>query len=137
MNIKDCASDIAAALSGQTLGGVALLEGTNLFDGQIHPLPSLAVFCLNAGGYAPVPYLNPTASAVLEGAVQVLVRSVAGGEGYTLGAALARGVLGYLQQLVPSGYVSILAVDSSPAHTVDPDSEQNLFSMNFRARYST
>jgi hypothetical protein len=137
MIIKDCASDLASALNGQTLGGVALVTDANLFDGQIHPLPSLAVFCLNTEGGAPVPYLAPTASAVLEGGVQVIVRSLAGNEGYALGAALARGVLGYLQQLVPSGYVSVLAVSSAPGHAVDPDTQQNVFSLNFRARYTT
>lgn len=137
MTIKDCASDVAAALAGQTLGGVALVADLNLFDGQLYPTPSLGVFCFNTAGSPPVPYLHSTASAVFEGGVQVLVRSPAGTDGYALGATLARAVLGFLQQNRPSGYVSLLSVDSSPGHAIDPDSQQNIFSLNFRARYSS
>jgi hypothetical protein len=134
--LKNPASDLASALNGQTLGGVLLTAQDNLFYREHNPTPaSLHVQLLNAGGAPPEPYLQgATPQAYFQSTVQCLVWGEPGEEGYDQAEALARGVMGYLQQLVPSGYVSIVANDM-PAFFEDRDTQRQVFSMNFTARY--
>jgi len=135
MTVKDVAADIVSHLNGQTLGSVALTSGTNLFSDLEHVAPTLSVIVNSSGGPPPVPYLHSTASAMFTAAVQIFVRGNAGLGGHEQGEAVARGVLGYLQQNAPSGYVSLLSRTSQPEGLVDADG-RNLFSLNFDARFT-
>ncbi len=137
MVLKNVASDLAAALTGQTVGGVALTSGSNLFFRQMHPMPQGEVVqLLNAGGPPPQPYLSPTASSFYRANVMCLVFGMPGEDGYTAGEALARGVAGYLHQLVPSGYITILCRDSSPQQLpIDPESQRHAWSIAIEALY--
>jgi hypothetical protein len=135
--LKNPASDLASSLNGQTLGGVVLTAQDNLFYRNHEPTPaSLHVQLLNAGGAPPEPYLQgATPQAYFQATVQCLVWGCLGEEGYDQADALARAVLGYLQQSIPSGYVSILANDSQPTFFEDRDTQRQVFSINFTARY--
>jgi len=137
ITIKDPAGDLGTALNAQTVGGVALATGINLFTRQIHPMPmSLVVSLLNTGGSTPEPYLSPTASAYFRPAVQVLVYGTPGEDGFVAGEALSRGVLGQLQQATVSGYVSIRFQESQPTYVgPDPETMRHVWSMNLAAEY--
>lgn len=137
MIFKNPASDLAAVVTGQTLGGVALVSGQNLFFEQIHPMPfSTSVFFLNSGGLPPEPYLSPTASAYLRPTVQVLVYATPGEDGFAEGEALTRGLAGYLQQLTVSGYVSVVFNESQASYLgMDGDTQRHMWSWNCRAEY--
>lgn len=137
MTLLDPATDIVAVLTGQTLGGQALVSGTNLFSGMQYPLPNLAVRVLNSGGAAPEAYISgTTAAATFHASVQCIINAPPGADGYNLGEALARGVLGYLQQRTPSGYVSLLAQASHPLYAGPDEDGRHLFTLNFEARYT-
>lgn len=138
ITLKNPASDLAAALTGNTVGGVALVSGTNLFFRQIHPVPmGLQVVLLNTGSFAPEPYLSPTASAYFRDSVQVLVYGMPGEDGFGDGETLARGLAGELQQRAVSGYVSVTLV-SGPFNYVgqDPDTQRHIWSLNVNMTYT-
>src|SRR5574343_1374723 len=115
ITLKNAASDLAAALNGQTVGGVALVSGQNLFWRANHPDGwSLSVQLRNTGGQAPEPYINGSSpQAVFRAGVQVLVYGVPGEDGFDAAETLARGVLGFLQQATVSGYVQIMLVSAT------------------------
>ena len=134
VTFHDLATDLAAALTGQTLGGVALVTGTNLFAGMPdYVAPSMAVIILNTGGPAPTPYLSPSKLAITHPSAQVLVHCTAGKPGYTLAQTLILAVMGALQQTAPSGYISLFARESTPTYVSDVDG-RGLFTANFEAR---
>lgn len=108
------ASDLVAAVTGQTLGGVALTSGENLFSGVIPQNVSMGVFLLNAGGEAPEPYCGSDSQSVFRSTVVLMVRGVAGSVGYTDSETLARAVLGYLHLRSVSGYISVRALHPHP-----------------------
>ena len=136
ITLKNPASDLAAAMTGQTVGGQDLVSGTNLFFRFLHPTPKdLAVYLLNTGGQAPDPYISPTASARFIANVQCLIYGPPGEDGFDLGQTLARGVVGYLQQASVSGYVRVTAIESQPTHLVDPETQRHIFTSNFTAEY--
>jgi hypothetical protein len=130
------ASDLAAALTGQTLGSVALITGTNLFYTRIHPMPmGLVVQLLNSAGQAPMPLLG-NGTSVYRASVQALVFGSPGEDGFVQGEALARGVAGYLHQLRPSGYVSLFVRDSSPTiQEPDPETQRHRWTISIEAVY--
>lgn len=135
VTLKNPASDAAATLTGQTVGGVALVTGTNLFATQIHPMPQgLVVQLLNTGGFIE-PYISPTAAAVAYANLQALVYGMPGEDGFSAGEALARGVVGFLQQTIPSGYISVTSVDLYNYVGSDPGTQRHVWSANFRVRY--
>lgn len=138
VTLKNCASDVASILDGQTLGGVLLALNGNLFSAPLLiPPTSLAVECINTGGSPPEPYVRTTDSAIMRGDVQLLIHSEPGTDGFTQGETLARAVLGYLQQYVMTGYVSLLAQESSPSWLgPDPETQRNSWSINLEAVYS-
>lgn len=136
--LRNPASDLAAALTGNTVGGVALTTGTNLFKTMIHPMPwSLCVQLLNTGGTAPQPYIaGSTPESYFRSNVQVLVYGTPGEDGFEAGETLARGVIGQLMQTVPTGYVSVFAVESQPSYVgADPETQRHVWSFNLRAEY--
>lgn len=137
LTLKNPASDLAVALNGQTVGGVALVSGENLFWRQMHPMPmGMVVQLLNTGGPPPEPYLSSTASSMYRSNVQALVFGMPGEDGFTAGEALARGVAGYLHQLIPSGYITILARDGAPVELpLDPDSQRHSWGIALEALY--
>jgi hypothetical protein len=137
ITIKNAAADLLTALAGQTLAGVLLTEDDNLFKRAIYPVPmGLVAVLRNSGGTAPVPYLNPTASAYFAPTVQCLVYGMPGADGYDSAEALARAVLGYLHQGSVTGYVSVFARDSQPTYVgLDEDTERHVFSINLEVQY--
>jgi len=135
MTLKDVASDIVAALNGQTLGSLALTSGANLFADFVYPFPTFSVHVLSQGGPAPEPYLHPTATSMFHPRVQVLVYGEVGNTGHDAAEAVARAIMGYLHQKTVSGYVSLLAQQSCPLQSIEPDTGRNLFTMDFNARY--
>lgn len=134
--LKNPASDLASELNGQTLGGVALTLQDNLFFRAHHPAPaSLHVQLLNASGLAPQPYLQgATPQAYFQTTVQLLVWGEPGEDAYDQADALARAVVGFLQQRAVSGYVSIVANDM-PAYFSDPETQRSVFTTNLSAKY--
>ena len=137
MTLKDAATDLVAAMTGNTIGGQALVTGRNLFAGLLgeSQMRNLAVFVLNTGGTPPIPVITPSRSAYFQSAVQVLVYAPGGSPGFILGEALARGVAGFLHQLVPSGYVTVLARDAQPVYLGPDPQDRHKWSTNFEARY--
>lgn len=134
VTFRDLAADIVSALTTQTVGGVVLTSGTNLFSTTTaYPTPSMSVMILNTGGPAPEPYINPTAGAVTHPTAQVLIHCQPGKPGYAAGLALMLAVMGKLQQTKPTGYISLLARESGPVYAEDVDG-RGIFSANFEAR---
>lgn len=134
--LKDPATDLVAALNGQTIEGVALATGTNLWPTHMRNVeitPSPAVFLYNAGGPAPQVLLGGHRQAIYAPSVQVLVRGPAGDD--PSGEKLARGVLAFLEQLVPAGYLSVFAQASAPAPLGEDSSQHSVWSFYVEARY--
>jgi hypothetical protein len=137
LTLKNPAADLAAALAGQTVGGVGLVVGENLFYHLVHPMPmGLVVRLLNTGGPPPVPYLSPTSSSFYAATVQCLVYGMPGDDGFASGEELARGVAGFLHQLIPSGYVTVFVRDAQPVLLPpDGDTQRHAWSLNFEVQY--
>lgn len=137
--LKNCAADLATVLTGNTIGGLALVSGQNLFSKRLHPIPfSTAVFLLNSGGEPPQPYLQTTRKAFYNGRVQILVYSGPGVNQFDAGETLARGLAGYLHQLTTvSGYVAIYVRESSPNYLgEDKETQRHMWSLNVDAQYT-
>lgn len=136
ITLKNPASDFASALTTQSVGGVTLTSGANLFFRYLHPTPlDLSVYLLNNGGEAPEAYLSTTDQAVFHAQVQALIYGAPGEDGFDQAETLARGVLGFMQQNVLSGYISVFALSSQPLHIIEPDTQRHIFSIDFEARY--
>lgn len=137
VTLKNCASDVVTALNGQTLGGVALATGNNLFAYPTpYPLSDLVVEVVNPGGGEMAPYIGSTDKALATSPVQVLIHSSPGADGFSQGETLGRAVLGYLQQNVLSGYVTVLSREASPTWLgMDPETQRNSWSINLEAIY--
>lgn len=118
MTLKESATDLAAALTGNTVGGIALVTGRNLFAAPPAPLQSAAVFLTEDGGVVE-PYIG-TGTALFKAWVEVSIYGVAGQPGFIQGQALSKGVLGFLQQRSVTGYVSVVSLDGAPNY-VEPD----------------
>ena len=112
-------------LNGQTLGGVALVTGTNLFRGPPRlnlggttPVP--CVFVLANGGSAPQPYLGVGKDVRLSG-VLVVVRAAP--DKFAAGQSLARGVWTRLQRapLDITGAVDCQCQNSEPSYFGEDD----------------
>jgi len=137
ITLKNPASDLAVALNGQTVGGVALSSGGNLYSTLIHPMPQgLVVSLLNGSSSEPAPYLSPTPSAFFSASVQCLVYGSPGEDGFASGETLARGVIGQLHQASVSGYVAIFSRNSQPAYLgPDPQTQRHSWSFNLDCQY--
>ena len=139
LTLKNPASDIVTALSGQSIGGETLTSGENLMFRPVHPLPfSLGVLVLNTGGPAPEALVTPTPNAIMRAGVQVLVYADAGPDGFDQGEAVARGVLGFLQQIgsTLTGYITVMCGSSQPAYLgPEPGTDRHSWSLNFEAMY--
>lgn len=136
MALKDPAADVRGLLNGQTLASVALVEGTNLFSGRARSTDEVAapsVHLLNSGGGAPVPYLGGAREAYWTPSVQVMVRGAV--EDFAAGEALARAVLSYLAQLVPTGYVALFVRESQPTPIGLDDASRPMWSINLELQY--
>jgi hypothetical protein len=138
VNLKNPASDMATALDGETVGGVQLTTGQNLFYRMVHPMPmGLVVSLLNSGGDAPEPYFASTPSAFFRATVQALIYGMPGEDGFVDGEALARGLIEELHQQPLSGYVAVYARDSQPAFLgADPETQRWQWSVNFELQYT-
>ncbi len=134
--LKNCASDMASALAGQTVGSVTLAASDNLFYRRVHPMPQgLVVQLLNVAGPSPMPFLG-TGTSLYKGAVQCTIYGSPGEDGFAQGEALARGVAGYLHQLIPTGYISVFVRDGSPINQEpDPESQRHRWLVNIEAQY--
>lgn len=138
MTLSDPAAALVTALTGQTLGGVVLTSGTNIFVGQLRPddtSPSLSVFLLNSGGPAPTPYINGGGHAVFEPTVQVIIRGIP--DSMQAGAAVARAVFGFLYLSTIPGFIAIKARESQPFYLGFDDSNRPVWVINFECPYAT
>lgn len=119
MNTKNCASDLATYLGGNTVGGVALVLGRNTFAAPPSPMASACVFLTNDGGEVE-PFIHPTASALFKAGVKLNVYGTAGTPGFTAGENLAREAMEFLHQKIPTGYVGVRSLDAAPQY-LGPD----------------
>lgn len=127
---------IANLLNGQTVGGVALVLGTNLFAGPERPksqgIPSQAVFCCEYGGPPPSPYLGQDQDD-RSFVVQVIFR---GKPGDLNGArALANGGFPLLQRAVSAGYIDVRCNESGPHYLGRTPTDEPRFSLNTTLRF--
>lgn len=129
------ASDLVTAVTGQTLGGVALVSGRNLFSGEIPPNVTMAVFFLNSGGEPPEPYIGSDNQSVIRSNVVMMVRGVPGSVGYLNSETLARAVLGYIHLLSVSGYISIRAQHPHPDFIGADEMERPQWTASISATY--
>lgn len=138
MTIKDPAADAVTAMTGQTLGGVALVSGTNLFSSGMRPddyVTAPAVFCLTTGGAGPIAYLNGNRAGMQRAALQTIIR---GGVGdFSGGETLARAVYAALHLLTPSGYVLFSARESAPVYLGDDEKNRGQWTINLECLYET
>ena len=135
VTFKDCASDVVTLLNGQTLGSVALTSGTNLFSDFVYPFPSMSVHVLGQPGGKPQPFLHPPDAALMSPSVDVLVYGPAGNPGHDAAETLMLAVMGYMQQSIPTGYISCLCTESYPRRTIEPDTGRVLLTATFELRY--
>lgn len=137
MSIKNPASDLRALLTGQTLAGVLLTSGTNLFAGQMRPddtSPSdPSVFLLNTGGSAPSAYVNT--GGLFFPTVQVMIRGAP--DALEAGENLSRAVFNALHWLIPTGYIAVRARESQPFALGFDESNRPMWVINLECSYST
>jgi len=135
VTFNDPATAIVTLLSAQTLGGVTLTSGTNLFADFVYPFPTLSVHCLGQPGGKPQPFISSTDAALMSPNVDVLVYGYPGNAGHDAAETLMLAVMGYLQQSIPSGYISCLCSESYPRQTIEPETGRVLFTATFELRY--
>jgi len=136
MTLKNPAFDMASFLDGQSLGGVSLVLGENLFCGPVRAhdrTPSPSVWLLNTSGPAPEPYLGSERAAYFSPSVQAVIRGSA--VDFQAAEALGLELVRTLHQLVRPGYVSWLALESQPTYLGEDSDGHSLFSANFAAPY--
>ena len=134
--LKTPAADLAALLNNQTLGTVALVQGTNLFPTHmrnVDVVTSPAVFLFDSGGSAPELLFGSSRSAIYHPTVQVQVRGPAGDD--PAGQTLANAVFAYLAQIVPAGYIGVFVQSSAPAPVGEDSSQHQVWSFYVEARY--
>ena len=138
MTPKTPASDLAAAMTGESVGGVSLTSGTNLFFRRLHPDPlTMAVYLIDSGGEAPSAYVHgTTAEATFRARVVSTVYGPPGEDGFELGESLARGVHGFFHQQAISGYIAVYALEGGPSHNVDVATQRHVFTSSFEAVYN-
>lgn len=138
VTVKNCAADVVALLNGSTVGGTLLVEGENLFARPCPDAATLVVEVINSGGSPPTPFINPADTAYFQASVQLLVHTAPGSDGFAQGEALARGLLGALQQIGTelTGYITALFRESAPSYLgTDPDTGANFWSLNLDVTY--
>lgn len=107
--------------------------GTNLFTGPVRPaqnaIPHQAIFCLDTGGPAPLPYLGgSSAPNYSRPHVQVRVRSVPGD--FAGGLDLARNVAAALNKASLTGYAACLLQQSTPNYLGMDAADHHEWSVN-------
>lgn len=138
--------DYAAGAVLSTLAGVVALpppasgsveltpgDGGNLLLGPPRSteggVPQLAVFVLQSGGAAPVPYLG-AGESWHETSVQVVVRSAA--HDFATGEALARALLSRAHLAEVAGFTFLRVVESDPNYLGTDDGGVHRWSLNVR-----
>jgi hypothetical protein len=129
MALKDPAADLCTLLDGQTLGGVLLTSGSNLFSAGRTEGTRPAVYLLNVGGDSPINFLNGNREALYTPQVQVLVEGVE--DAWATAEALARAVFGALHLATVAGYVGVFCRDAQPAYL-----GENLWAINVDAPWA-
>ena len=132
---KNCASDIRDYLSGNTLSGLALLTGRNVFAQPPEPKPSMCIFLINDGGEIE-PFMSPTPQCLCRARVRLTVYGTAGTSGFTAGEALAREALEFLHQKIPSGYVGVRSLDASPQYIGTDQTGRHQWDVSISAWYT-
>ena len=111
-------------LDAQTVSGVVLAWGTNLFRGPIRAvggnIPAQSVFALTMGGQTPRQYHEAKSTII----ARVLVYVRANVNAFEAGEDLARAVLTKLHRNVPAGYIDCLADVAEPEYAGDQNTEQ-------------
>lgn len=125
----------AAVVTRLAAAGLGLTSGTNLFRGPVRPVgngvPAKAVFCLAAGGPAPVPYIDAAAFGdTYYFDVQVRVRGDR--ESFAATRSLARSIRNALHRASLSGYLSTVVTESEPISLGFDGSERPEFALNVR-----
>lgn len=126
------AASLAAAAQTLTLGTV----GTDMFVGLARrtdaTVPRKAIFFQDYGGAQPEPYFGTAKQSVWAPRVQVLVRDEPAQ--YQRGENTCRSVLEKLHRATVSGFVDVLALQSSPT-PIGPDGDGcHRWTMNFQMR---
>ena len=116
--MKDVASDLVDVLKGQTLGGVLLARGTNLFVGLMPEdddsiTNDNCVAIVETGGPPPNRFLG-NASRVMNPTAQVLVRGKASNADPQAAKDFARAVFAALELPDVAGYLWVKVRESSP-----------------------
>lgn len=134
--LKNPASDLATYLAGKTVGGVALVQATNLFVGKMRgndTTPSPSVWLLNTGGPPPEPYLGGSRQGFYRAQVQILVRGPAGD--MQTGEQIARDVFELVAQLQLTGYVSTFAQSAQPIWLLEDNAQHDVWVTNVECQY--
>lgn len=116
------------------LQATGTLSGISIYQGPVREIGALvtptAVFVLQTGGVAPIPYLG-TQTDVRQSSIQVRIRSDVT-NGYNTAVELTQTVLAALQRKTPSGRITCF-VDESEATYLGQDAYNNYeFSLNAR-----
>jgi len=126
------ALDIANYLESQGIGTV----GTNIFVGPVRPasqyVPINSIFVLGTGGYPPQRVLQ-TSTELKRPSVQVRVRW----SSYEDGQAKAEAVYDTLESAGISGYLDVVADQSSPIPLGLDENNNYEWSLNFTLTYQT
>lgn len=125
-------SDVAAKLATAGLGTV----GSTIFRGPERApsgvVPDAAIFVLDSGGFAPVPYLDGGSKADYQHSVQIMIRAKR--NDFSTGQAKAAAVRNALHETTISGYVSCYANESTPNFLGFTDTELIRWTVNLRLR---
>lgn len=135
MNLKNCASDLATYLGGNTISGLALVKGRNVFAAPPSPMASACVFLVNDGGEIE-PLISTTPSALVRAGVRMTVLGTPGTPGFTAGEALAREAMLFLHQKIPSGYVGVRSLDGAPQYLGTDSDGRHQWEASLSAWYS-
>ncbi|MFA6299721.1 MAG: hypothetical protein WC642_11170 [Nocardioides sp.] len=131
----------ATALAAKYATQYSWTLNTNIFDRPEHVVNAQAspgnaykavnaVFVVDYGGPAPLPFLDGGTNSDYESAVQVLVRNT----DYDTARGTAIDLLHYTQELTMTGYYSVLCSQSVPQQLPSNDFKQFRFVFNVRLR---
>lgn len=132
--------DFADELDGETVGGVAIVKGTNLRLGRVLllergslALPSPCVFINAEGGTPPRGVMGTARENDFSTMVEVYARSAR--HDYEGGLNFARALLAFLHHRDVTNYVSVRAMQSEPIHDDENSADQHVFLSTFRVDY--
>lgn len=111
----------------------ALTEGTNLFEGPVREvstgIPDAAVFCLVAGGPAPLPFVAG-GSSVEERTHTIMVRVRSNPGEFQNGQTLAHSVRDAMHRAAVSGYLDVTIRECDPAYLGSDDEKRHMWSIS-------